>query len=52
MPKEDAPAIQKALTKLVDNSELRKRLANNISSVVREKFSLKKMVEETLNLYK
>ncbi len=47
----DPYAIRNALEKLLDNPALRKSLGQNLSKVVKQKFSLDKMIEETEKIY-
>ena len=48
----DPYAIKNALEKLLDSPALRKSLGQNLSKVVKQKFSLDKMIEETEKIYK
>ena len=48
---DDAPALADAIKKLVENASLREKLGTQLQKDVKEKFSLEKMVKETLALY-
>lgn len=51
VPKEDPEIIFSSLVLLAEDANLRKRLGTNLKSSILEKFSFKKMVDDTLKAY-
>jgi glycosyltransferase involved in cell wall biosynthesis len=51
VPPRDPPALAAAIRRLLDDRELARRLADEARRRVRERFSERRMVEETLRLY-
>lgn len=51
VPSEDAPALSRALTELLNNEERRAELAANLHTKVTAEFSLTEMVRKTFALY-
>ncbi|MFZ2484880.1 MAG: glycosyltransferase family 4 protein [Minisyncoccia bacterium] len=51
VPPEDAETLFSSLVLLEGDEELRKRLGENLKASIQEKFSFKKMVEKTSELY-
>ena len=51
MPARDSRALATAITRLLDDGELRERMGNAGRARVAEKFTLAKMVEQVLAVY-
>lgn len=51
VPRENPAALADALQQLIENPARRKTLGDALQKLVREKFSLERMVKETLSLY-
>jgi glycosyltransferase involved in cell wall biosynthesis len=51
VPKENSEALLSALTRLADDTALREKLGVNLRQTILSKFSLEKMLRETLALY-
>ena len=47
----DSVALSKAIASLLTNPTLKDKLANDARETIRNKFSIEKMVEETVNIY-
>jgi len=48
---ENVKSLTEALSKLSSNKKIRDKLASNLNKLVKSKFSIEKMVEETIKLY-
>ena len=47
----DANSIRQAIVRLMDDEDLKKKLGKNARKTIEERFSLKKLVDQELNLY-
>ena len=52
IPPADPEEIAKAIKKLIDDKTLRENLAKNLNEKIKKEFSLEKMLEQTMSLYK
>ena len=51
-PVNDEAGLIKSISTLIENSDLRKKFSEEAPEFIKEKFGLKKMLSETLELYK